>query len=672
MAYSPFNPHNDYEYVYPTVDVMDSSTLRRDSRDYEHPELEPYAPPPSVSPQGVNPISAFTEGLALDGDPIVLGWDDLNYFVTVGKGKKKKRRQILTNVTGMAPPGQMLAIMGPSGAGKTSLLNALAGRLPSSGDGELMGRITVNGRLRDNSFRQLVGYVMQDDVFFSNLTVTETLTLAARLRLPREYSKAQKKEIVDQVIAELSLNQARDTKIGGPAVAGISGGERKRVNIGTELITRVPILFLDEPTSNLDAFQALNVMNSLRGVASGGRAVVCTIHQPRSSIYALFDKLLLLSEGRIMYYGNAADAVIYFSKLGYDCPKHFNPADYFLDVIAVDRKTPETTAECEARLETLANAYDVSGHRELMENELTRLEQGPPANIDHKKKFATGWGTQFMLLAQRAFRQLLRDKFALVITIFVQLFFGLLLGCIYWQMGLDQKSIQGRTGLCFFVCIQMTFSSIGSVQNTFPNEQRVITRERQARMYRVSPYYIAKLVAELLLKFWSPLLYGTIIYWMAGLNPGFDHFVFFCFVLELMNLVGTALGLFISALAPNVTVAGILAPLIIVLFMLGGGFYQNLDKLPVFISWLQYISFIRYAFEALTINEFRDLTFTCDASDGGNCITTGVEALSRLSLGTTAAIMWRDVGILFGFIFGFHALAYLLVRFKASGSFENG
>ena len=117
MAYSPFNPHNDYEYVYPTVDVMDSSTLRRDSRDYEHPELEPYAPPPSVSPQGVNPISAFTEGLALDGDPIVLGWDDLNYFVTVGKGKKKKRRQILTNVTGMAPPGQMLAIMGPSGAG---------------------------------------------------------------------------------------------------------------------------------------------------------------------------------------------------------------------------------------------------------------------------------------------------------------------------------------------------------------------------------------------------------------------------------------------------------------------------------------------------------------------------------------------------------------------------
>jgi ABC-type multidrug transport system ATPase subunit len=258
-------------------------------------------------------------GVILEGPPVTLGWSHLYYYVSIkNKGEKQKlRRCLLDDVTGIAPPGHLLAIMGPSGAGKTSLLNALAGRLPKSNHGELQGDITINGRPRDKFFRQMVGYVMQDDVFFSNLTVLETLTLAARLKLPKAMSTAEKDEVVQKVVLELSLSQAINTRIGGVGIGGISGGEKKRVNVATELITRAPILFLDEPTSNLDAFQAFNVMNCLRRVASGGRAVVCTIHQPRSSIYALFDQLLLLSQGKIVYYGDAKAATDYFNRQGF-------------------------------------------------------------------------------------------------------------------------------------------------------------------------------------------------------------------------------------------------------------------------------------------------------------------------------------------------------------------
>eukprot|EP00667_Euglena_gracilis_P025523 EG_transcript_29996 len=170
-------------------------------------------------------------GLALEGDPVTLGWIGLNYFVTIKKKKEKVRRHLLQDVTGVARPGDLLAIMGPSGAGKTSLLNALAGRLPKANKGELYGDIMVNGRPRDKSFRQMVGYVMQDDVFFNNLTVLETLTLAARLKLPKSMSKEEKMEVVRQVLLELSLAQAANTRIGAAGSGGISGGEKKRLNV---------------------------------------------------------------------------------------------------------------------------------------------------------------------------------------------------------------------------------------------------------------------------------------------------------------------------------------------------------------------------------------------------------------------------------------------------------
>ena len=239
--------------------------------------------------------------------PVVLEWDNLRYSVLTkdpdgGRcSSSKVRKHILKGMAGSAQPGSCVAIMGPSGSGKTTLLNALAGRLTHSKHSRLSGSITINGVPRSamgSRFARISSYVQQDDVLFSLQTVRETLLNAAKLRLPKHVTLNEKRERVDALIAELGLSKAEHTHIGDSKVRGVSGGERKRTNIGVELVQDPSLLFLDEPTSGLDSFQAQNVIETLKILCHHGATVILSIHQPRSSIFALFDHLILLSEGR--------------------------------------------------------------------------------------------------------------------------------------------------------------------------------------------------------------------------------------------------------------------------------------------------------------------------------------------------------------------------------------
>ncbi|KAJ3327870.1 hypothetical protein HDU91_004250, partial [Kappamyces sp. JEL0680] len=215
----------------------------------------------------------------------------------VKKGEPNK--VLLEGITGEVRAGEIVAIMGGSGAGKSTLLNALAGRIANNT--VLTGDILVDGQERNPSnWKIQCAYVEQDDLLFPNLTVFETLHYSARLRLPSSFSTQQKIDRVNTVIRELGLEGCRDTKIGNEMRRGISGGERKRVSIGIELVTNPHILFLDEPTSGLDAFNAFNAIETLKKVAiQNGKIVLLTIHQPRTDILELFDKIILLSIGEL-------------------------------------------------------------------------------------------------------------------------------------------------------------------------------------------------------------------------------------------------------------------------------------------------------------------------------------------------------------------------------------
>ena len=263
--------------------------------------------------------------LLADHKPAALYFENVHYEIN---GKK-----ILSNITGSVHPGELLAIMGASGAGKTSLLDIVARKKKR---GLVMGDFWLNGeKVADDEFRSVIGFVDQEDAMLPTLTVHETILDSALLRLPKEMSKTAKEQKVEDVERQLGIYHIRHQIIGSEEGAGrgISGGEKRRVGIACELVTSPSILFLDEPTSGLDAYNAFNVVECLVTlVKTYNRTVVFTIHQPRSNIVALFDQLMLLAEGRLVYSGPFQKCQSYFDSIGYACPPGFNIADYLVDL----------------------------------------------------------------------------------------------------------------------------------------------------------------------------------------------------------------------------------------------------------------------------------------------------------------------------------------------------
>ena len=242
-------------------------------------------------------------------------------------------QQILSDVNGQFPHSRLIAIMGPSGAGKTSFLNVLAGR---SGYARMAGTISINHiPCSTTRLRSYAGFVPQDDILHPDLTVYENLYYSAMLRLPRSMKKKQKFRIIEDTIEMLGLDHIRDSRVGSVEKRGISGGQRKRVNIGTELVANPSLLFMDEPTSGLDASAALEVLSSLRRLADLGLTIITVVHQPRYSIFSSFHTVLLLGQGgRTVYLGKTEECMAYFDSLGFEQPENENPADFFMDVIS--------------------------------------------------------------------------------------------------------------------------------------------------------------------------------------------------------------------------------------------------------------------------------------------------------------------------------------------------
>lgn len=242
-------------------------------------------------------------------------------------------KTILSDIQGVALPGQLMAIMGASGAGKTTFLDILARK---NKRGTVKGNFYVNGeKILDHDYRSVIGFVDQEDTMLPTLTVHETILTSALLRLPRDMSKTMKEQRVLEVEKQLGIGHIKDQLIGSEEGngRGISGGEKRRVGIACELVTSPSILFLDEPTSGLDAFNAFNVVECLVSLAKNyNRTVIFTIHQPRSNIVSLFDHLILLARGRTVYSGPFSSCQDYFDQNGYPCPPGFNIADYLVDL----------------------------------------------------------------------------------------------------------------------------------------------------------------------------------------------------------------------------------------------------------------------------------------------------------------------------------------------------
>ncbi|KAL4452063.1 hypothetical protein ABPG75_007725 [Micractinium tetrahymenae] len=591
---------------------------------------------------------------------VTLQWEGLSYSVPVGRRRKRTQKTILQGVSGHVLPGHLLAVMGPTGSGKTSLINALAGRLPKGGS--LQGQVLVNGAPRSRGFRSITCYVLQDDVLFGNLTVRETFRFAANIRLPATISRETRMQLVEDVISELALGKAADTFVGNAFVRGVSGGERKRCNIGVELLSNPSLVCLDEPTSGLDAFQAQNVMEALWTLAGNGRTVVCTIHQPRSSIFQMFDQLLLLSEGRTMYFGTASAAVDYFASAGFRCPEQFNPADYFMDVTSMSFRTPEEEAAMRRRIALLAELYQEQGAPALGEVAVGETSRKDMLAVDREQQFANNAGREFALLLGRAWRQASRNRIVQIVTLVQTTVIGLVLASLYSDMSKTAAGIQDEIGILFFANMFSAMGSMMSSLTTFSMELGIINRERASKSYRVLPYYVARFICDMPLRVGQGLLFGSILYWIVGLNPSAAAFFIFCCLVVCEGLAGQGLGVAISAAAPNEKVALALAPTITIVLMLFGGFYLNSATIPAVLRWIRFISHLYWAYMGLAINDFRGRTgWACAISTPGvPCEVTGDQILAQLNFADNQ--LWEAFVGLLGLAFGFNFLGYVFLR----------
>ena len=236
-----------------------------------------------------------------------------------------------------------------------------------------------------------------------------------------------------------------------------------------------------------------------------------------------------------------------------------------------------------------------------------------------------------VVLGWRSFTEQSRNIVEMRIKLVISIFFGLLLGGIYSNIGNSQKSIQNRVGLLFFVGINSSFTAVLAVLNVFPKEKVIVNRERSARAYDVFSYFAAKVLVEIPLNVLPPVVYGCILYWIVGLNP--NTFGYFLLILMLSVTLAISLGLWVSSFAPSPEAASVMGPPLLIIGLLFGGYYINVDSLPIVANWIPYLSFMRWTFQALIVNEFTGLSFDCSGVADDACTKTGEQAISKLSFG---------------------------------------
>ncbi|CAN6478097.1 unnamed protein product [Victoria cruziana] len=558
--------------------------------------------------------------------PVSLRWSNITCSLAEKSGKSV--RHLLAGVSGEAKPGRLLAIMGPSGAGKTTLLNVLAGQLAASPRLRLSGILHVNGKPRSISAYK-IAYVRQEDIFFSQLTVRETLSLAAELQLPELSSSEDRDRYVNKLLLRMGLVNCADSSVGDAKVRGISGGEKKRLSLACELIASPSIIFADEPTTGLDAFQAERVMETLQQLSQDGHTVICSIHQPRGSVYAKFDDIVLLSEGVCVYTGPAEEALSYFMQLGYSCPDHVNPAEFLADLISVDYTSAESIEHSQKRIEGLAEHFSSTVHLSPLSLQ-SRIKQGSRFARKSIRKQNVCWWRQFWLLLRRAWMQALRDGPTNIVRTRMSVASALIFGSVFWRMGRSQTSIQDRMGLLQVAAINTAMAALTKTVGVFPKERSIVDRENKKGSYALGPYLLSKLIAEIPIGAAFPLIFGTILYPMARLHPSLSRFGKFCGLVTVESFAASAMGLTVGAMVPTTEAAMALGPSLMTVFIVFGGYYINTENAPVIFRWIPQVSLIRWAFQGLCINEFTGLQF--DQHQPFD-IQTGEQVLERLSFG---------------------------------------
>ncbi|KZT24034.1 hypothetical protein NEOLEDRAFT_1095007 [Neolentinus lepideus HHB14362 ss-1] len=612
---------------------------------------------------------AGTDGLG-KSEGVPVAWNDVSYTVLCSDtgwrgifGRKRSSREngynddkiVLDSVRGRVEPGQMMAILGPSGAGKTTLVEILAGK-------NKVGHISGSVSFPMSTARPQMGFVSQQDVLPPTLTVFEALLFAARLRLAESLPDSQKRERVEEVMEKLGIARLKDVRIGDGERRGISGGEMRRVSIGLELVAKPDVLILDEPTSGLDSVSASKVTAVLHAVAHDAEdptAVIASIHQPSSQLYQTFDQVLLLSHGRALYSGPGGFAPVdYFASTSSvpDYKRGYNVADYLLE-IASDPSVGLFKASASS-IETSEREKDVA---DLEANEKNYERVGVGRRSGGTACVAT-FLTQLEVLSGREWKILkrsFRDKSLFITHVTVASVLGVFCGGLYYQTGTSIAGFQSRVGCLFFLGALIAFSSLSTLYNVVQSRP-LFLRERSSSYYSPTAWLLSRFIFDVVpLRLVPTIIVSSVTYWMAGLAPHPANFFKFLFILVLYSLVMTLWNFFLGTSFRNGGIAILLSALTALYQMTYAGFFVHLNSIPPVLRWLQWLCPLKYSLEALSVNEVGSGLMIQDTLQGVP-INVSASLIMQLLFGFGVNNYYRDVLVLFAFVAGF-ALAVIAV-----------
>ncbi|CAN1751008.1 ABC transporter G family member 15 [Linum perenne] len=613
-----------------------------------------------------------------------LVWEDLTVVLPNFGSKPTKR--LLQGLSGYAEPGRIMAIMGPSGSGKSTLLDSLAefpdlniaGRL--SKDVIMTGKVLYNGKKR--RLDAGVAYVTQEDVLLGTLTARETLMYSAMLRLPNSHSKQEVSDVVEATISEMGLQDCSDTLVGNWHLRGLSGGEKKRLSIALEILTRPRILFLDEPSSGLDSASAFFVVQSLRNIARDGRTIISSIHQPSSEVFALFDDLFLLSSGEPVYFGEAKKAVQFFAQAGFPCPSKRNPSDHFLrcinsdfDAIAATLKGSQkihdapgssdpfmnmATAEIKARLVERYKRSNYSKETKARIKEISAIEG---LEVQRTKGSQASWWKQLMTLTRRSFVNMYRDVGYYWARIAIYIVVSICVGTIYYDLGDGYTAILARVACGGFITGFMTFMSIGGFPS-FIEEMKIFYRERLNGYYGAAVYILSNYLSSFPFLAVIAIISGNICFHLVKFRPGFSYLAYFCLNIFGCISVIESLMMVIASLVPNFLMGLVTGAGVIGIMMMTSGFFRLLPDLPK-IFWRYPVSYINYGawgLQGAYKNDFIGMEFEPlvpgDPKLKGEFIITNIFGVSL------NRSKWFDLSMIFVILVFYRLLFFVVLKLK--------
>ncbi|GMH10116.1 hypothetical protein Nepgr_011957 [Nepenthes gracilis] len=557
--------------------------------------------------------------------PFVLAFNNLTYSVRTPQKiscpdffrrrstNESCQKVILNGISGEAREGEIMAVLGASGSGKSTLIDALADRIAKD---SLKGAVTLNGEVFDSSLLKVISaYVMQDDLLFPMLTVEETLMFSAEFRLPSCLSKSKKKARVQALIDQLGLGSAAKTVIGDEGHRGVSGGERRRVSIGIDIIHDPIILFLDEPTSGLDSTSAFMVVKVLQRIAQSGSIVIMSIHQPSYRILSLLDRLILLSRGCTVYSGSPSNLPDFFAEFGHPIPDGENRTEFALDLIRKLEESPDGTGNLvefnklwqEKKSSQGTSSTPKSSLKDAIGASISKgkLVSGAAneTNPTSVPKYANPFWKEVYVIGKRSLINSRRMPEQFGIRLGAILVTGIILATIFRHLDDSPKGAQERLGF-FAFAMSTTFYTCAEAIPNFLQERYIFMRETSFNAYRRASYVLSHSLISIPSLLVLSFTFALTTFWAVGLAGGLSGFIsFFLFVLAAF-WSGHSFVTFLSGVVTNVMLGYTVVVSILAYFFLFSGFFISRDRIPPYWIWFHYLSLVKYPYEGVSQNEF--------------------------------------------------------------------